>query len=94
MADPGEKWQATDVITEHGLPWRRLIFASLSKTHCLIHYEKGGYSHSYHLILFRIEGSRACPVWRAIVNNKLNNMSEANSAIQRGLVDDNPMYYF
>src|SRR5690349_1574123 len=29
MADPGQEFQATDVITEQGLPSRRLIFAGV-----------------------------------------------------------------
>jgi hypothetical protein len=94
MADPGEKWQATDAITESGLPRRRLIFVSLSKTHCLVHYERGGIGHSFHIVLFRLERSRARLVWRAAVNSKLKGMTEVSTAIQKGIIDDNPNNYF
>src|SRR5690348_8402933 len=30
MANPGETYQATDVIMQPGLPWRRLLFAGVS----------------------------------------------------------------
>jgi hypothetical protein len=54
MAEPGEKFQVTDVIREHGLPSRRLAVAGFSRDRCFIHYEKGGFAHSYFLVLFAI----------------------------------------
>jgi hypothetical protein len=52
MANPDERFQATDVIRER-LPWRRLKWGVLSKDYCLLHYEQGGIAHSYHFVLFR-----------------------------------------
>jgi mono/diheme cytochrome c family protein len=53
MANPGEKFQATDVI-EAGLPDRRLIFAGISKDRYFIHYEKGGVYHAFYEVVFDV----------------------------------------
>src|ERR1700730_15666878 len=58
MANPGEKFQLGDVIDEPGLPWRRLLFAGISKDKYFIHYEKGGRAHSYHVAVFAIGPER------------------------------------
>jgi hypothetical protein len=55
IADPGEKFQETDVITSPDLPWRRLIFAGIAQDRAFIHYEKGGRGHSDIIELFRLE---------------------------------------
>jgi mono/diheme cytochrome c family protein len=54
MANPGEKYQETDVV-EPGLPDRRLIFAGVSKGRCFIHYEKGGWGHNFHIVVFDVD---------------------------------------
>ena len=55
MADPGEKFQATDVLTDPDLPTRRLIFAGVAQHRAFIHYEVGGFAHIDVVELFRVE---------------------------------------
>jgi hypothetical protein len=55
MANLGQKYQATDVITEPGLPFRRLLFAGVSDDKWFIQYERGGYGHSYAVVVFSVE---------------------------------------
>jgi len=55
IADPGEKFEATDFITDSALPRRRLIFAGVAQDRAFIHYEQGGIAHSYIVELFRPE---------------------------------------
>lgn len=55
IADPGEKFEATDVITDPELPTRRLIFAGVAQDRAFIHYEEGGVAHSYIVELFRLK---------------------------------------
>lgn len=65
MANPGERFEATDVITDPTLPRRRLIFAGVSQDRAFVHYEQGGIAHSYVIELFRLEPSQtAVGVWR------------------------------
>jgi len=55
MAEPGKKFQGTDVIVEKGLPRRRLILGGVNnQQRCFIHYEIGGYGHAYFLLVFDI----------------------------------------
>jgi hypothetical protein len=65
MADPGERFEATDVITDPDLPRRRLIFAGVAQNRAFIHYEEGGIGHSYIVELFRLESADlAVGLWR------------------------------
>src|SRR5262249_52134809 len=54
MAEPGEKFQVTDVIVDRGLPSRRLALGGFSRDRCFIHYERGGIAHSYLMVLFGV----------------------------------------
>ena len=65
MANPGERFEATDNITDPTLPRRRLIFAGVSQDRAFVHYEEGGIAHSYLVELFRLEPSQtAIGIWR------------------------------
>jgi len=92
MANPGKKWQATDVIREDGLPFRRLIFAGVSDSYCVLYFEHGGIGHSYHLILFRLHQDSAELTWRASSMRKvLRGLSEIPDALRSGqLRGDDP----
>ena len=54
MADPGERFEATDVI-DRDKPRRRLIFAGVAGDRVFIHYARGGRGHSYLVSLFRLK---------------------------------------
>lgn len=65
MADPGERFEATDVILDRTLPRRRLIFGGVAQSHAFIHYEQGGIAHTYVTEFFRLEsGDAAVRIWR------------------------------
>jgi len=51
IADPGEKYAATDVADSR-LPRRRLLVAGRSSAYCIVNYERGGIAHDYVFILF------------------------------------------
>lgn len=55
IADPGQKFEATDFISDPELPRRRLIFAGVAGDRAFIHYERGGIFHSYLVALFRLK---------------------------------------
>jgi hypothetical protein len=52
MANPGQKFEVTDVILDATVPRERLIFAGVAGDRTFVHYEKGGYVHSYILEIF------------------------------------------
>jgi hypothetical protein len=65
MADPGERFEATDVIMDSTLPRRRLIFAGVVQNRAFIHYEQGGMAHTYVIELFRLDSAEtAVRMWR------------------------------
>ncbi|HYL61009.1 MAG TPA: hypothetical protein VE077_00180 [Candidatus Methylomirabilis sp.] len=65
MANPGERFEATDVISDASVPRKRLIFAGVSDRKCFVHYEQGGFAHVYVLALFKVSSKEALePIWR------------------------------
>jgi hypothetical protein len=81
MADPGHDFQVTDVIRHEGLPWRRLIFAGISDKECFVHYERGGYGHSYYVVVFSTEPSKAAYIWGRALPKPAANVPELRSEI-------------
>jgi len=67
MADPGQPFQATDVIVNPALPGRRLIAAYASSDYWILHYEAGGIAHTFHFAAFSWRDGRAHLVWHAEV---------------------------
>ena len=59
LAEPGAPFQATDVMVTPPLPWRRLVAAGCSADHCLVYYERGGFTHVYQAVLIRTDGTTA-----------------------------------
>jgi hypothetical protein len=46
LAEPGQKWNATDAIIDPTLPGKRLIWAAVGGDYYVIHYERGGIAHT------------------------------------------------
>jgi hypothetical protein len=57
MAEPGERFQSGDVVTDH-LPWRRLVFGGVSRDRCLIYYERGGRGLMYAVVVFDLSSDQ------------------------------------
>jgi len=79
IADPGARFQVTDVIVDPKLPNRRLVAAGCSVDHCLVYYERGGFNHSWHVALFhwtpdatRLEGGGIAPRGLASIDDVRN----------------------
>jgi hypothetical protein len=68
LAEPGQKWNATDAITDPTLPGKRLIWAAAGDDYYVVHYERGGIAHTYHIVVAKLSSNHANPelVWRAI----------------------------
>jgi len=72
FANPGEKFNATDVIVNESLPGRRLIIAGISDELAFVCYEHGGYGKHNHIILFRrTDGHNFMPVANVSPNGLL-----------------------
>jgi len=55
FANPNEDFNPTDVIWDHNLPQRRLVFAGNSPDSWFVCYEHGGIGYHCHMIIFSIE---------------------------------------
>jgi len=89
LADPGQKWNATDVITDPTLPGKRLIWAAVGGEYYVVHYERGGIAHSFHILIARLTKNDAKPkvVWRG-VGGPLKDYAAFLIALQNGKLDD------
>ena len=89
LAEPGQKWEVTDVITDDKLPTKRLIWAVTDGDYYVVHYERGGYAHSFHFLVARLKAGDSKPsfVWRG-VGGQLKDYSAFLEALQSGKIDD------
>lgn len=53
LANPQEKYQATDILMNPKLPVRRLVIAGKCGEFWFVHYERGGRGQYYALVIFR-----------------------------------------
>ena len=94
FAEPGAKYQATDVIADPGLPRRRLIFGGNGKGTYFVSYEMGGRGHSYHVAVFEFVPGRISLVWRAVLEKRFDNLTDLRGAIRKGQYKDEAAYGF
>ena len=68
LADPGQNWNATDAITDPTLPWKRLIWAAAGSDYYVVHYERGGIDHSFHILVAKLTKDNAKPkvIWSGV----------------------------
>ena len=94
LANPGAKYQVTDVVDEPELPFRRLVFAGVSGGQWFIHYERGGYGHSYSILVFRVQDNgRVAFVWGG-AGDRANDLGDLRHAIASGRFKDDRCYYW
>jgi hypothetical protein len=85
IANPGEKFRATDVVYDATLPSNRLILAGVSGEKCFIHYEQGGIGLSHVLAFFEIPfKDRMKPVWRGYCGGRAKSLEELRSWVRDG----------
>jgi hypothetical protein len=93
IAEPGQKWQVTDVVTDASLPWKRLIWAFTDGDYYVVHYERGGRGHSFHVLVCRLKAGDSMPsfVWRG-VGGQLKDFGAFIDAIKNDKLDDRLEY--
>ncbi len=89
LAEPGQNWQATDVITDPTLPGKRLIWAAVGDVYYVVHYERGGIAHTFHILVAKLGKNDAKPtmVWRA-VGGWLKDYAAFVDTLRSGKLDD------
>jgi hypothetical protein len=93
LAEPGQKWNATDSIMDPTLPGKRLIWAAVGGEYYVVHYERGGIAHTFHVLVARLTKNDAKPkvVWRA-VEGPLKDYTAFLDALRSGKLDDRSDY--
>jgi hypothetical protein len=89
LAEPGEKWNATDAITDPTLPGKRLIWAAVGGEYHVVHYERGGIAHTFHVLVATLTKGDAKPkvIWQA-VGGPLKSYAAFLDALRSGKLDD------
>ena len=89
MANPGEKWNATDVVIDTTLPAKRLIWAATNDHYYVVHYERGGIAHSYHILVAKLPKGAAKPqvIWSAM-GGPFKDYPGFLAALRSGKLDD------
>ena len=86
IADPGREFQVTDVIVKPNLPIRRLVAAGCSTDHCLVHYERGGFAHTWHVAVFRWTPAQTRFEWGGVSAGRLGTVDDIRKAILSGAI--------
>jgi hypothetical protein len=95
MANPGKKYQVTDVVVEEGLPFQRLLFAGISHDKYFVHYEAGGIGHSYHVAVFAIDSGRKVTfLWGGPGFRGAKDLKQLRTMVAAGVFKDDQAYYW
>ena len=84
LVNPGQRFEATDVIRDTSLPRKRLIFAGVSGNKCFVHYEQGGLGHSFLVSFFELTSVDSMrPIWQGHCG-PAKNLSDLRLQVDRG----------
>ena len=86
MADPGQPFQATDVMVMPRLPARRLTTAGCSSDHCLVYYERGGGTRTWRVALFHWTPDVTRFEWGGNARGGLATVDDVRNAVLAGAV--------
>jgi hypothetical protein len=95
LANPRQKFQVTDVVVHRGLPRRRLIFAGVRGDEWFVHYELGGFAHSYCVLLFKVDPQNQFQfVWGGAGFQGAKNLDQLRKMVVAGqFLDDMQNYW-
>ena len=94
FAEPGATWEATDYIRDETLPGKRLIWVAIAGEYYVVHYERGGFTHSFHILVATLGIGERKPniVWRSI-GGPFKDYAAFVSALRNGELDDGSDYH-
>jgi hypothetical protein len=90
FGEPGEKWEVSDVIIDDKLPRKRMIWAVTDGGYYVVHYESGGYAHSFHVLVAKLEAGHGKPsfVWHGVCFDPLKDYRTFVDALTTKKLDD------
>ncbi len=94
LANPGQKFQVTDVNPNRALPRRRLIFAGVQGDEWFVHYERGGLAHSYYAVAFKVEPHGAAHFfWGCSVADRAKTLEQLRSMVAACRLSEEESYW-
>jgi hypothetical protein len=95
LANPGQKYQVTDVVVDRRLPRRRLVFAGIHGDVWFIHYELGGIGQSYCVLLFTVDPQNHMQfVWGGAGSHGAKNLDQLRKMVAGGQFSDEMQNYW
>jgi hypothetical protein len=95
LANPGQKYQTTDVVVDQRLSRRRLIFAGVRADEWFIHYELGGIGHSYCVLLFKVDTqNRLQFIWGGAGSHDARTLDQLRKMVAAGQFSDEMQNYW
>ena len=93
LAEPGQKWEVTDFIADNKLPRKRLVWAVTDGDYYVVHYERGGYAHSFHVLVAKLKAGDSKPgfVWQG-AGGQLKDFKAFLDAVASNKLDDRADY--
>lgn len=86
IAEPGDPFRATDVVSDPNLPTRRLISAACSMDHCIVYYERGGIAHTRHVAVLHWTPEETRLEWGGSAPAGLTTLESLRNAILSGAI--------
>jgi hypothetical protein len=86
IAEPGAPFQAAGPNVNSNLPTRRLVAAGCSYDHCLVYYERGGITHTWHVALFDWEPEATRFEWGGRAPSGLVAIEDVRKAVLSGAI--------
>ena len=86
IAEPGAEFQVTQANGPSNLPTRRLVAAGCSYEYCLVYYERGGATHTWHVALFHWRPEATKFEWGGTAAGGLATIDDVRRAILSGAV--------
>ena len=86
IAEPGAKFDLSDMSLYMNLPIRRLVAAGCSYDHCLIYYERIGTSHTWLVALFHWTPDATRFEWGGTAPSGLATIDDVRRAILSGAI--------
>lgn len=93
MAEPGGKFQSSDMVTDKNLPERQLEFAALSPMYLLIEHARGGYALGYYYVLMRKAGLKYKVIWVG-EGARCSSYRKFLKGLKSGAIDDRAGYAY
>jgi hypothetical protein len=89
LAEPGGKWNPTDVVVDTTLPSKRLIWAAVGGDFYVVHYERSGIAHTFHILVANLAKNDVKPkvVWSA-VGGPFKDYTAFLDGLRSGKLDD------